>query len=110
MGKLKMGDVVYLEPMNNAARRNGEIIKDVPIIRVGRKYFECTYGKFEIETGLHCNGGYTSNYKAYTSLTEVEEKRDRWRLHQQIAEYFRSSYEPELSLSKLKEINKIIFE
>ena len=75
MNKLTVGQTIWLEPLNNAARRSTDLI-EVKITKVGRTYFEVEpsfYGKFHINSMTQVSN-YTADYTAHVSLQDVQDK------------------------------------
>jgi len=77
--KLKIGQVVYAEPINNAARYHKNI-KEFVIESLGNKYFtvkneyERTHrNKFSYETMCDVTG-YSPDYQIHLSKKEIEDK------------------------------------
>lgn len=104
--KLKVGQTVYLEPLANAARKNNEI-QEAIVQSVGKKYFTANGMKFNLDDGIHNAGNYVSEYKAYESVQEIEEKRLADYLHKKIKDSF-GAFKATHTLSELKQIAEII--
>lgn len=102
------GQLIFLEPLGNAARYSTEI-KKCTVSKVGRKYFEVPlYGKFELETLMHHNGEDSPLYKAHISEQAISDKREINALYHKFEREFRSSRT--LSLDQLKRIEQIVAE
>ena len=107
---LKVGQDVYLEPTGNATRYQKGVIK-TKIKTIGKKYFtvEEKYlpmtrdARFEIESMRHDEGEYCSNYNAYLSMKEIEDKEKRPELLKSIQERF-----SKFSVDELREIEDYI--
>lgn len=103
--KLKPGQKIFLEPTCNAERYTKDII-ETEIETVGSKYFTVkeknlymtgSKCRFHIDSLKHDAGEYCSNWNAYLSLKEIEDKKE-WPillnkieifLRQQSADYLR---------------------
>jgi hypothetical protein len=80
--KLKVGEVVYVEPICNALRElEGGIlsnVKEYKVVKVARKYFyiELGYHKLKcyISDGLENQGEYSPDYKAHLSLQTIKDE------------------------------------
>lgn len=106
---MKVGQKVFIEPRNNAVRYSKEI-KESKISKIGRKYFELEdkyFGRFYKDNLEQDAGNYTSNYKVYFSLQEIEDRKEAQALYDNLKKYF-SGWNSSLSLSQLKSIDKII--
>lgn len=107
--KLEIGQTIYLNPINNEARYNRNI-KQVKIIKIGRKYFEVTdcRDRLNIETMLSDNGEYAPCFKAYLSLEQIENENKKHHLFDKFRKLFQ--YQNKFSLEQLEKIDKIIQE
>ena len=106
---MEIGQEVYLEPRNNAARSCKEIRK-CKISKIGRKYFEVeemNWTRFFISTMQQDAKGYTSNYQVYTDLKELEDKKEAQAIYDNVRKVF-SGWNTKLTLSQLKSIEAII--
>lgn len=107
---MEVGQKVYLKPVGNQTRYSKEI-KETRISKVGRKYFELEesyYGRFFIKTMNQDCGQYISGYTCYLSLQEIEDEKEALKLYTEIKKVFSGFSNTDLSLSQLKEINRII--
>lgn len=106
---MKVGQTVYLKCIRSVKKYNKEM-KESRISKIGKKYFyleDIEYGRFFIESMKQDNGKYSSKYMAYLSIQEIEDKKEAERLHNKFKELF-SGWTTNITLSKLKEIDKII--
>lgn len=102
---MKVGDTIFLEPLSNAARYSKEIKEDI-IEKIGNKYFYLKiHGKFNIDSMMQDNGQYSSNYKAYKSRNDLEDKKLYIYLKIKIKEHIEMD---RASLENLIDISKII--
>jgi len=107
---MKVGDDVYLEPLNNAAIRSNESIKTT-ITKIGRKYitvekWDC---KFFKDTMMHFNGDYGGNYRLYFSEQDLLDKQESVQISREIGFRFSNYFAtPQFSLSALRQIKEII--
>jgi len=103
---MKVGQKVFLKSLDS---RDGDI-KEVTVSKVGRKYFqveEMYNTRFSIEEMLDDAGKYTSRWKVYPSMREIEDERESYELHNKIKQQF-STYRPNYSLETLREIYRIL--
>jgi ribosomal protein S24E len=76
MEKLKVGQEVYLKPLNNMARYKKEIIT-AKIQKVGRKYAEAIDKNqvrvyvFHLDS-MYQKSDYSADFKVYASLEDIE--------------------------------------
>lgn len=106
---MEVGQNVYLEPINNNARYSKEI-KESRISKIGRKYFELEekhYGRFFVDSMRQDCGQYVSGYNAYLSKQEIEDKKEAQKIFVELKKVF-SGLSTEITLAKLKEIERII--
>jgi hypothetical protein len=112
MTPLKIGQPVFLKPMNNASRRGDGKIIETTITKIGRKYFsvkEKWYGDFEI-LSMYQRTDSSPNYKAFLDLQEIKDKDMADSLYNKIRTDFFSSFGSSIiPLSSLREIEKIIY-
>lgn len=102
------GQLVFLEPLGNAARYSKEI-KRCTVSKVGRKYFHVgIYGKFELGTLMHDNGDYSPQYKVHLSEQGILDDRERNAAYHRLEHEFRGRRT--LSLDQLKRIEQIVAE
>ena len=116
--KLKIGQIIYLKPVNNQLRR-GKEIKEVEISRIGRKWFyvktpgtdaagwEWQRDKFDIDTLNQSNGEYVNDWDGYLSLKEIEDEKEQLNLYMELGRFFSEYGRSSLSLGKLQEMYKI---
>lgn len=105
--KIEVGQILYLEPIGNAGRRNKEI-KPVCVSKVGRYFFELSeshYGRFYIDTMIQDGKGYTPNYIAYFSEQDIKDKRDAENIRQDI---YRRILSSKINISKLRQIKELL--
>jgi hypothetical protein len=104
---MKVGQKLYLEPIGiGAVRYTG--IKETIVTKIGRKFFETEgYGKFELTTLRQYNGQYPSQYQAYGSLLDIENREEAKTLQKEIMPYF-GTFKPTLTLEQLKKIMEVI--
>lgn len=117
---LQIGQKVYVKKIGNAARYLNqkkapieEYVEEATVSKVGRKWFKVEgdlwqHEQFDIETGWHDCGQYSSRYIAYESMQEIYdeveiEKVLIW-VRTEIGTYGHSS----ISLTKLRAIKAII--
>lgn len=106
---LKVGQVVYLEPLGNAARYSTEI-KPATICSLGKKYFaveEFPRNRFSIEELIHDGGQYSPQYKVHLSLQDIQDEKEANKLSRELAGYF-GHHKAFLTLTQLKKIKEII--
>lgn len=106
---MKVGQIIYLEPINNNARYSKEVEK-CKISKIGRKYFELEkkqYGRFFIDSMTQDCGDYVSGYNAYFSLQEIEDKKEAQKIFSEIKKEL-NGFNTNIPLIKLKEILQII--
>ena len=112
--ELKVGQKVYLKPVNNAARHSNEIV-EAEIIKVGRKYFEVDKGyhysrKYHI-SDLKQATDMVADYEVYMSKQEILDEREINSLYFEIGKKFRGvGTTLDLTLSQLRRIKEIISE
>jgi len=106
---MKVGQEIYIEPVNNAARYSKDIKKS-KISKVGRKYFEIEGMngiRFFKDNLTHDGKGYCSDYNCYYSQQEIDDKREHIEISNSIRKSF-SFYDKSIPLNKLREIRDII--
>jgi len=106
---MEIGQEIFIEPTNNAARYNKEV-KKCRISKIGKKYFEVEEmngTRFFIKDLKHDAGQYTSNYNCYLTLQEIKDKKEAQAIFDNVKKVF-SGWKNKLSLSQLKEIDRII--
>ena len=106
---MEVGQTIYVEPRNNAARYSKEIETHI-VSKVGRKYFELEgmyNARFFIKTLSQDGGQYCSDHQGYLSLKEIEDKREADKLYNEVRKYF-STHSTKLSLENLKQISDIL--
>lgn len=106
---LKLGQPVYIERVHNFTRNNSNTLHTT-ISTVGTKYFQVTdlpRERFRVDTLRHDGGRYSSKYKVYLSLQEIEDEKEANKINQELIGYF-SHGVSKLPLEKLKKIKEII--
>lgn len=112
--ELKVGKTVYIKAFINGLRCGK--IYTVVISKVGRKWFKvdgkedsCKLERerFCIETMRNDGECYTSYYKVYLSLQDIEDESECSQLNKDISSYFAYGKSC-LSLEKLRKIKQII--
>jgi hypothetical protein len=112
---MKVGDKVYLVPVNNQARYIAgydifKHIKEDEIVKIGKKYFylkEHSYYKFGI-TEMHDVSNYCANYVVYLNLQDFKDEKEKETLSFEIKKYFSSYGQIKLTLERLRQIYFII--
>lgn len=100
LNELKEGQIIYLEPQGNNARYSKEIEEDI-ITKVAKKYFYTeNHGKFYIESMQQDCGQYISNYTAWISKQDLENKNTSIELSEKIKRFVL----PSVGIEKLKQI------
>jgi hypothetical protein len=110
--KLKVGQKIYVLPINNAARREKDIKEDL-IVSVGRKYFKLQnhpWSRFYIETLYEDGGQYSPDWLCYLSLKDYEDEKETNSLRRFCEDTFGHGSNIKLTLDKLRRIVKIIAE
>jgi len=111
---LKIGQVLYLKPINNASRRGDGEIKETYITKIGKKYIivHGHYGRYFIDSLLQDAGQYSSNYQAYTTRQQIEEEREMQTLRDKLRKYFDGVWgeSRKLTLQQLRKVDNIISE
>lgn len=109
--EIKIGQKIFLKPINNAARRGVNVeIREAEVAKVGRKYFELKegyYGKFHIEN-LTQVSDYTPSYQGYFSKQDIEEEIESKILYDEIRHKYFNYYQPKISLKILREIESLL--
>lgn len=111
---MKVGDKVYLKPVNNQARyiKNTLLdnIKEATIEKIGKKYFyikEYPIYKFGIEK-MQDISNYCANYEVYLSLQEIKDEEEYSNLLRDIDRELNKYGKIDLSLEQLRKIKEII--
>lgn len=106
--KLTVGMKVYLEPCSLVTREKE--IKECTISSVGNKYFKVSEkprDRFFIKTMMHDGGNYSTRYKVFLTLSEINDKNELNSLYDFIRSEF-SPYAKKLSLEAARKIKQII--
>ena len=114
MRKPQVGDTVYLKPINNQARRSNEVLER-EVKRVGRKYFYVAESKgpfhmeikIDIATMKEDQGGYLGDWKAYYSLQEIEDEKEKAERLLDLRRFFDGPPRSQLTLDQLRRIKAI---
>lgn len=106
MKKPEVGQKVWLKPIGNAARYNKNI-RESEITKVGTKYVECSYGKFDFN-GVHSNSPYSPEYVLFFDEQECRDNIQAEVLTSKLKSFFSSFGKIPLTLDQLREIDKII--
>lgn len=116
--ELKLGQKAFLKPINNAARYGNKEIKEVEIVKIGRKYFfvgkegetnERLMTKFNIEDRKQTSN-YSPDWQFYFSKQEILDEEEEKELTSKIKRKFDTWEKTGLSLDQLKRIHSIINE
>lgn len=114
------GRIFYVVPTGNLVRSYGSDAREGVVTKVGRKYIYVKidgvyYGgeegvRFDKNT-LRGEQGCNSNWIAYCSMQEIEDMREKKRLHSELREFFDwRGKSHKLTLKQLREIKAIIDE
>ena len=113
MRKPQVGETVYLEPINNAARRTGDVLER-KVKSVGRKYFYVWDGihdfdtmQIHIDTMIQNGNGYMGNWKVYLSLQEIADEKEQRHLSAALRDLFAGWSRNGLTLDQLRRIKAI---
>jgi hypothetical protein len=111
---MKVGQVVYVKRVGNAARRRDEkdLVTEETIEKVGNKYFYLKgyyRYKFSIEEKRDISE-YSSNFIVYESMKEIEEETEYFTKVENIRKIFERYGRCSLSLDQIRRINNIIQE
>lgn len=109
--KLEVGQTVWLEKHNNAARYDKEPI-ETKVTKIGRKWVCVDYNdrlRFDVESGWEDGRGYTPNFRLKISLQEILDDQDINKLNRKIRDVF-YMFKSDLSLDQLRRIDTIISE
>ncbi len=116
--KLRIGQIIYLKPVNNELRRNKEV-RAVEIVKIGRKWFtvkepntdgsswQWKRDRFDINTLNHDGGGYVNSWDGYLTLQDIEKEKEHSRLSSELSKFFSRWNRSSLSLEKLQKMYKI---
>lgn len=105
MTKPTVGQKVWLKPIGNAARYNKDM-RESEITKVGIKYIECNFGKFDF-SGRHNNGEHSSNYVLFFDEQSAKDNIEHESLDATVRAFF-YSYNHKLTLEQLRQIKQII--
>jgi hypothetical protein len=108
---LKVGQTVYLRPLNNSLRR-GRSVESAVVLKIGSKFLTLegpmwSLDRFYKDTLLHDGRGYAPSWQVYLSMQEIKDEDEKSEIISETQELF-SSRDPKLSLPQLREIRKII--
>ena len=105
-----IGQVLYSLNVGNAARHGVERITPVTVIKVGKKHFSCDNNlEYIIDTWCQ-KTSYTAVSVLYDSIDAYESEKEYEKISDAIVSFFRNYNRTDLSLIKLREIDKIIKE
>ncbi len=117
MRKPKVGDIVYLKPINNQERRSSGILER-QVTRIGRKYFYVadlseakrsfrSEIKINIETMEEDQDYRLGEWKAYYSMQEIEEGKEKSNSLLDLRRFFDGPLRSQLTLDQLRRIKAI---
>ena len=114
---MKVGDKVYLVPINDNARGiKDDILNHVKvdeITKIGRIYFSLKNGlKFNIATMQEAPTRYAPNWEAYLSIQDASDEYERESLLKEIRNKFEwcNTYKNNFTLAQLRKVNDILEE
>jgi hypothetical protein len=113
---LEVGQTVYVIPTGNLCRYYGGTVKKAIISKIGRKYFyvdiDGAYQVAKIDKKSMRGEGEMINsaWLVFTSMHEIEERKEKQELIQFLYRYFHDGMHKNLTLTKLKSIKAIIGE
>jgi hypothetical protein len=111
---MKTGDIVYLEPINNAARRGNKELLERVVKTVGQKYIHVWDGQREFSiTKFHKDGlrqvtDYASDWRLWLSKQDYLDNVEHGTLSSKIRGKFDTYGRVKLTLAQLRAINDII--
>jgi hypothetical protein len=110
---MEVGQKVFVKKINDAARYINpyNLISEKVIEKIGKKYFylkDWQGCKFDIEQKRDISN-YCSRFQVYLSMQEISDENEYNDKLSKIRKCFDYMSNPELSLSELREIHKIIF-
>lgn len=116
--KIEAGQELYVIPTGSLARYYGSDVRKGVVTKVGRKYLyvkiEGVYfggeegSRFDKNT-LRGESEYNSNWLAFCSMQEIEDREEAGRLHEELQKFFGwGGGSHKLTLKQLKAIEKII--
>lgn len=112
---MKIGDKVYLKPINNRARYGNEAIEEYIIKKIGRKYFEVWDGiyefsstKFHLENDHRQVTDYSPDWELYFSKQEILDKNECDQITKEIRDKFTGWGKVNLTLEQLRSVKQII--
>ena len=107
MNKLEVGQKLYLVTSGRFDR-----YKEVTVSKVGKMYFyieEDKYAKFYIDTLWEDNGKYSSKERCYLSIQEIKDAMYEKAILRKLKDFFLGYGTPNVSVDKLRKIDKILF-
>ena len=115
--ELKVGQIVFLKPVGNAARYvRDDILNNLietEITKIGRKYFYVSKfrdKKFSLENMADkLDYGYRRDYEVYTDIQDIKDEIEIARLNSEIKKTF-DNWRSGLTLEQLRRIKNIIEE
>lgn len=111
---LEVGQTVYAIPTGNLCRYYGGTVKKAIISKIGRKYFYVDIdGVYQVakidKKSMRGEGGLiNSAWLVFTSMHEIEERKEKQELTHFLYRYFRDEMHKKLSLEKLRLIKNIV--
>lgn len=116
--KIKVGQELYVIPTGNLVRTYGSDVRKGVVTKVGRKYLYVKIkgvyfggeegSRFDKNT-LRGESEYNSNWLAFCSMQEIEDREEADRLHKELQKFFGwGGMSHKLTLKQLKAIEKII--
>lgn len=111
---MKIGDIVYVKPINDRARCfKDDILNHIEtdtVEKVGKKYFYLkNYPRYKFEFDTMCNvSNCSSSWRVYLSMQEMYDEKEFNKLKQEIRNVFGSYGKLSLPLDQLRKIKAII--
>jgi len=112
--KPEVGQVLFSLNVGNSARHCEQLLTEVVVMSVGRKYFTCAplafpknTTKYLIENWNEANN-YSARSKLYVTADEWEIEKETKRLYDSIREEFKPFSPRNITLQQLREIDKIL--
>lgn len=116
--KFEVGDILYVSPVGNAARRYGEEIRKATVQKVGRKLIyiqiDGIYGEYNFEKKSTSIVDYFTGERiwfVFSSMQEIEDKEEGEQLVSQLKHLFSLGGKGyKLTLEQLRAIRDIVGE
>lgn len=114
----KVGDTLYSLNVGNAARHRPQVLTTVQVVKVGRKYFECSLPEYathpHMATVYHLDDwrektDYCLDSRLYASPQEYEDETCTGKIREEMRLIFSSEMSQQtIPLEKLREIQAIV--